>query len=102
MSTTIFVLYWDQLFRLICSLPGSIVECGVGRGRSLLIISALNTLYGRSEGGQRDIWAFDSFAGFDEPSVEDASVRNPLKGEWSCSPSGLYEYIPRVCARCLE
>lgn len=88
------VLYWQQFFGLIRDVPGTIVECGIGRGRSLLIITALNTLYGADEGGQREIWGFDSFAGFDEPDPQDDSARKPKKGEWSRSPSGQYAYSP--------
>jgi hypothetical protein len=30
----------------------------------------------------RNLWAFDSFEGFPEPTKEDISFRNPKKGEW--------------------
>lgn len=95
------VLYWQSFFQTIRNVPGVIVECGVGRGRSLLIISALNALYDQAEGGQRDIWAFDSFAGFDEPLPEDDSWRKPQKGEWSSSPSGAYQYSPEFIRQVL-
>ena len=96
------VLYWHFFFDLIRDVPGTIVECGVGRGRSLLIISALNVLSERREGGLRDIWGFDSFAGFDEPSRQDNSNRNPKKGEWARSPSGAYEYAPDFVRKVLQ
>ncbi|GIZ12199.1 hypothetical protein NCCP436_16150 [Pseudomonas sp. NCCP-436] len=96
------VLYWDYFFKLVRDIPGSIVECGVGRGRSLLILSALNSLYEPEEGGGRDIWAFDSFAGFDEPSPQDDSWRKPCKGEWARSPSGAYDYTPEFIGQLLK
>jgi len=34
------------------------------------------------EGKGRNIYGFDSFEGFPEPTIEDASPRNPKKGEW--------------------
>ena len=87
------VVYWLKFFEMIEKIPGDIVECGVGRGRSLIIISALNQLFEKDEGGNRHIYGYDSFEdGFPEPTLEDASSRNPRKGEWSHSPSGKYQY----------
>ena len=88
------VLYWHQFLSLVGTRPGAIVECGIGRGRSLLILTALNTMLSEEEGGQRTIWGFDSFAGFDDPDPQDDSARKPKKGEWSRSPSGAYAYTP--------
>lgn len=86
------VIYWMKFFDLVRNIPGDIVECGVGRGRSLLIISAINYLLDVDEGGQRRIFGYDSFEGFPEPSIEDKSQRNPQRGEWSHSPSRKYSY----------
>lgn len=86
------VIYWMKFFEMSKNIPGNIVECGVGRARSLLIISALNFLLDKNEGGLRQIYGFDSFLGFPEPTPEDESFRNPKKGEWSKSPSGKYLY----------
>lgn len=73
------VLYWKQFFSLCRNVPGTIVECGIGRGRSLMILSALNDiLWGW---GRREIWGFDSFQGFDEPSVQDDSALRPKAEE---------------------
>jgi hypothetical protein len=86
------VVYWLKFFEMTKNIPGDIVECGIGRGRSLLIIAALNTFLSKEEGGQRRIFGYDSFEGFPEPTIEDKSPRNPKKGEWSHSPSGKYKY----------
>ena len=87
------VVYWWKFFEMIKNVPGDIVECGIGRGRSLIIISALNQMLDENEGGSRHIYGYDSFEdGFPEPTSEDASIRNPKKGEWSNSPSGKYQY----------
>lgn len=59
----------------IKDVPGAIVECGVGKGRTLMYFTQLCP--------QRSIYGFDSFEGFPEPSREDDSPRNPKKGEWS-------------------
>jgi hypothetical protein len=86
------VIYWWEFFKAIKDVEGCIVECGIGRGRSLLIISAINYMLEESEGGQRKIFGYDSFEGFPEPTEEDKSTRNSKKGDWSSSPSGKYNY----------
>jgi len=86
------VIYWKEMFDMVKDVKGDIVECGVGRGRSLLIISAINYFLDKSEGGDRKIYGYDSFEGFPKPTSEDRSIRNPQEGEWSESPSGTYKY----------
>ncbi|OHA85679.1 MAG: hypothetical protein A2591_02495 [Candidatus Yonathbacteria bacterium RIFOXYD1_FULL_52_36] len=73
------VLYLNFLFNKLTDIPGDIVECGVGKGRSFLMLAFLT----QREGKPRAVWGFDSFEGFPEPSKHDASARNPKKGEWS-------------------
>lgn len=96
------VMYWWNFFIQIKAIKGDIVECGVGRGRSLVVISALNQILNSNEGGKRNIYAYDSFEGFPEPSNEDASFRKPQKGEWSGSPSGKYKYSEDFTRTILE
>lgn len=86
------VMYWQNFFNMVKDVEGDLVECGIGRGRSLLIIAAINQMLNKKQGGQRKIFGYDSFAGFPEPTIEDDSPRNPKKGEWSSSPSGQYTY----------
>lgn len=87
------VVYWWQFFELIKDVEGDIVECGIGRGRSLLIQSSLNYMLGKLDiMSHRKVFGYDSFEGFPEPTEQDKSVRNPKKGEWSQSPSGKYDY----------
>lgn len=86
------VIYWQKFFEMSKNVSGDIVECGIGRGRSMIILCALNYFLGKKEGGQRRIFGYDSFEGFPEPSIEDKSFRNPKKGDWSKSPSGKYDY----------
>lgn len=86
------VIYWWNYFQMVSNIDGDIVECGIGRGRSLMVMSAINSLLEKHEGGQRKIFGYDSFEGFPEPSIEDDSYRKPKKGEWSTSPSGKYQY----------
>jgi O-methyltransferase len=96
------VVYWYKYFEMIQNIPGDIVECGVGRGRSLLIICALNYLMEESEENQRVIYAYDSFEGFPTPTKEDKSERKPKRGDWSFSPSGKYKYSKELTKLILE
>lgn len=68
-----------EMFNLVAGIDGDIVECGVGKGRTFLYFSH----FAKEEGKNRRITGFDSFEGFPEPTPEDASARNPRKGEWS-------------------
>lgn len=92
-SNILNVAYWLEYFRMIQEVKGDIVECGIGRGRSLLTIMALESLFRTFPGYRpRKIFGLDSFEGFPEPSKEDVSPRNPKKGEWSASPNGEFTY----------
>lgn len=73
------LLYFKELYNLVTDLEGDIVECGIGRGRSLLKLCHL--AYYENKG--RKIYGFDSFEGFPKSSVEDTSPRNPQEGEWN-------------------
>jgi O-methyltransferase len=52
-------------------IPGSIVECGVFRGASMMAIALELRRIGESE---RDLYLFDTFTGMPEPSERDISV----------------------------
>lgn len=95
-------IYWWKFFEKIKTVRGDIVECGIGRARSLMIICAINFLLDKKEGGGRRVYGYDSFAGFPEPTIEDESFRNPQKGEWSCSPSGKYKYSSKFIKQVLK
>ncbi|VUZ29010.1 Uncharacterised protein [uncultured Comamonas sp.] len=87
------VIYWEKYFDMIKNIEGDIVECGVGRGRSLLTILALESLFRTFDDYiPKGIHALDSFEGFPEPTAEDISPRKTQKGEWSQSPNGQFNY----------
>jgi hypothetical protein len=96
------VIYWLEIFKLIKNISGDIVECGIGRGRSLIVLSALNQIFEKAEGGERSIYAYDSFEGFPMPSEQDKSPRKPQKGDWAFSPSGKYKYTPEFVREILQ
>jgi len=87
------VVYWWEFFQQTSSIDGDIVECGVGRGRSLITLMSINNLMTNiSPNYSKQIYALDSFEGFPEPSKEDVSPRNPKKGEWHESPNKQFKY----------
>ena len=69
------LLYFGRLSKLVEDIPGDFVECGVGRGRSLIMLLSLV----RAKENGRKVWAFDSFQGFPAPSPED------INREWDNS-----------------
>ena len=102
-SNALNVVYWWEFFRKIQKVKGDIVECGVGRGRSLITLSAINKLISQTEAtDKRRIFALDSFEGFPEPNVKDASSRNPKIGEWSNSPNNQFSYSPDSISKVLK
>jgi Macrocin-O-methyltransferase (TylF) len=76
--------YFASLFEKISALQGDVVECGVGKGNTFLMLCYL----AGASSIQRTVRGFDSFAGFPQPSVHDVSYRNPRAGEW-CVPETL-------------
>lgn len=74
--------------RMMKDMPeGVIVECGVGRGKTLQLLALANEL----DGHHRTILGFDTFRGFPAPGPEDAGSRNPKEGEWAVSMREIYE-----------
>lgn len=82
----------SEAYALVEKVPGAIVECGVGKGRTFLFFTHLAS----REGKGRMVWGFDSFGGFPEPAPEDDSARKPRKGEWSGTSSDDILRILRV------
>ena len=62
-------LFFQDLLYQVQNVEGSIVECGVGWGRSIAHL-ALHT-FTDPRLPDRNIFGFDSFEGFPEPSEED-------------------------------
>ena len=75
-------LYYSRMYDRVRNIPGDIVECGVGRGRTFLCFAFLV----HEEGKGRTLWGYDSFVGFPDPTPEDTSFRNPQAGEKPSDP----------------
>ena len=97
-------MYWRHLFDIVGLTKGDIVECGVGRGRSLIILCILNRYFRNAEVGypKRKIFGLDSFEGFPEPKIEDSSFREKCAGEWSHSPNNHFKYSVENMEKLLE
>ena len=63
-------LFLKRCFDRICDIDGDIVECGVKNGGTLSMFGMLV----KEEGKKRQIYGFDSFAGYPPPSIEDKST----------------------------
>lgn len=72
-----FLGFYD-LVKTTAAVPGEIVECGVGWGGTLMMLTAV--LHHLKL--DKRIHAYDSFEGFPEPTSPDTSPRKPQKGEW--------------------
>ena len=73
------LFYFERMFQKIVSVPGEIVECGVGKAKSFQMLAILMNQYGRKE----KLWGFDSYEGYPEPTKEDESPRKRVAGEWN-------------------
>jgi hypothetical protein len=71
------LIYFYNLFRMTEDVPGDVVECGVGEGRSFIMLSNIIKI----TSSLKNIWGFDSFEGFPSPSPEDTSIRNTGEGQ---------------------
>jgi hypothetical protein len=81
LSMTAPVAQWEfiQAIRHIegSQIPGDIVECGVWRGGNLIIAGLMR----RRLGFNRQIWAFDTFAGMTRPTAADFKPAEDLDVE---------------------
>lgn len=92
-KTAIYVRQIDRIRHL----PGAIVECGVWKGRTLLMLAAL----ARNE---RAVWGFDSFAGFPvmtEHDIKESAERESFK-DTSLPMVRKFLEINRVSAHLVE
>lgn len=85
------ILFFDWVLEQVKNVPGDVVECGVGKSKTLQILSAL--LDARKS--DRKLYGYDSFEGFPEPSEEDVSPRNLQKGERKIEREKVYELFEK-------
>lgn len=88
--------YLTRMYELIRSIPGDIVECGLGEGNTFSMLAYLAGSEAECEAlgfPARKLWGFDSFEGWPEPVEYDASPRHPQKGEWCVSEREVRERL---------
>lgn len=73
------LLHFERLLRQIEGVDGRIVECGVGSGRSIFMLSVITRRLARS----REIWGFDTFQGMPPPGQEDGEHNAGREGIWA-------------------
>lgn len=73
-------LAYNEIFQLARDVQGSIVECGVYSGQGLMTWAQLSSIYEPVSGMQREIFGFDTFAGFPKINKKDITgVSSRLK-----------------------
>lgn len=69
----VYGLYQAVQYVIRQNIPGSIVECGVWRGGSMLTVAHLLDRLGVSD---RDLYLFDTYEGMTEPTERDVQIKN--------------------------
>lgn len=90
-SNAIKLLYFRNLFEKIKNVDGDIVECGVANGRTLSYLVFLS----KQESRRRKIWAFDSFEGLPDPSLEDGGSVG-FRGKFNYAMSIVIDFLKKV------
>ncbi len=86
-NLTRFLAHYE-LYKMIADLPGSIVECGVYRGNTLLTWAKLLEIFHPGD-RLRKVIGFDNFAGFQSFHEKDGAAepsRSKVLGGWNSAP----------------
>jgi hypothetical protein len=67
----------DEIFRKILDVHGSVIECGVYLGQSLMTWAQLSSIYEPIGGATREIFGFDTFTGFPAVTEFDLTTSVP-------------------------
>ena len=68
------ICFFRDIIKKTKDLEGDIVECGVGHGRSLLMLTTLNNTFEKKK-----LYAFDSFEGFPDPKEYEKKLISGIK-----------------------
>ena len=90
MTSALQIISMFDAIKYICAnkIGGSIVECGVWKGGSMMIAARVLK---RQNGMNRDLYLFDTFAGMPEPGKEDTAYKDfnaPVLWKTNQSKSG--------------
>jgi hypothetical protein len=78
------ILYLNELYERIVSLPGVVMEFGVWWGANLALLSSFRSVYEPYNWG-RKIIGFDTFEGYPDPGPEDGASPYAATGGYSVS-----------------
>jgi len=85
------ICFFRDVIKKTKNLEGDIVECGVGHGRSLLLLAVLNNSFEK-----KNLYAFDSFEGFPDPEeYEKRSISGIKKGYYTSSLESVKIFLAR-------
>lgn len=88
------ILFFNDLYKEIINIHGSIMEFGVRWGRNLGLLSALRGIY-EPFNHTRQIIGFDTFKGLSSPNKKDGNHRIAKKGSLSVSKK-YEEYLEKI------
>ncbi len=83
-------MHFESLFKEIEHISGSIVECGVGPGRSLFDFAVISTAPGQRA---RHICGLDTFEGIPDATPPDGRWNSRIRGTWSYSMEHVRENL---------
>jgi len=79
------ILYLNDLYRRIVTLPGEIFECGVWWGANLAVLANLRTVH-EPYNRERRLVGFDTFTGYPTPGQQDGASVYMQPGEYGVTP----------------
>jgi hypothetical protein len=88
------ILYLNELYQQIESLPGIIVEFGVWWGANLALFESFRSVY-EPYNWTRKVVGFDTFAGYPRPTEKDGTSKYAAVGGYVV-PEGHDEYLARL------
>ena len=83
------ILFYNEIFTKIKNLQGDIVECGVGWGRSALLLSEISEIYNLN----KKIYLCDTFKGFPDLSQKDKEISGIHKGYYNAPLNSIEKYF---------
>jgi len=88
------ILYLNELYQRIESLPGIIVEFGVWWGANLALFESFRSVY-EPYNWTRKVVGFDTFEGYPSPTEKDGTSKYAALGGYAVS-EGYEEYLARL------
>lgn len=88
------MLYIDELYRLIVTIPGVVIEFGAWWGTNLALFEALRAIY-EPYNYTRKVIGFDTFEGYPGISPKDGTTEHAREGGYAVTP-GYLEHLSQI------